>query len=527
MIYRRQLILFSVLVLLGLTGDPTRGIAAEVGAELFSNAPVRRIQITISTNGIAALRNNSRQDVSATVREGGSTFENVGVHLKGSVGSFRGIDGKPALTLSFDKVALGQRFHGLRKIHLNNSVEDPSYINELLGSDAFNAAGVPASRVTHAVVELNGRRLGLYVLKEGFTEDFLALHFRHTSGNLYEIARDAHDVDEPMDKVLGLNPNNRGDLEALAAAAEEPDLARRWGRLQTTLDVERFLSFMALEVMLGHRDGYCLARNNFRVYHDVDSGRLVFFPHGMDVLFGNPRLPIEPRMFGLAARAIMETPEGRRAHRARCAMLLTNVFVVKKMNERIDAAAVVLRPALLHDEVIALDLEVAALKGRIVARASEIERQLSEPPLELVRFTGGVAKLSGWRPFDLPEGGGLIQTATADGKQALAIQAGPVTAAAWRSKVLLPPGRYTFEGVVSTKSVAPLSFGKNHGATLRVSGVTAPRPAGLVGDQAWKTLKVPFQTTAREQEVELVCDLRASRGTAYFAIDSLRLIREP
>ena len=45
----------------------------------------------------------------------------------------------------------------------------------------------------------------------------------------------------------------------------------------------------------GHRDGYCLARNNFRVYHDVDSGRFVFFPHGMDVLFGNPRAAIEPR----------------------------------------------------------------------------------------------------------------------------------------------------------------------------------------------------------------------------------------
>ena len=33
---------------------------------------------------------------------------------------------------------------------------------------------------------LNGRALGLYVLKEGFTEDFLACHFKQVSGDLFE-----------------------------------------------------------------------------------------------------------------------------------------------------------------------------------------------------------------------------------------------------------------------------------------------------------------------------------------------------
>lgn len=42
-----------------------------------------------------------------------------------------------------------------------------------------------------------------------------------------------------------------------------------------------------MEVMLGHRDGYCLARNNHRVYHDLDSGKMVLFPHSTDQLFGS------------------------------------------------------------------------------------------------------------------------------------------------------------------------------------------------------------------------------------------------
>ena len=64
---------------------------------------------------------------------------------------------------------------------------------------------------------------------------------------------------------------DRAALEALADAALETDVAKRWPRLEQALDVDRFVDFMAMEVMVGHRDGYCLARNNYRVYHDLDS----------------------------------------------------------------------------------------------------------------------------------------------------------------------------------------------------------------------------------------------------------------
>lgn len=499
--------------------------AETVGAELFTNGPIRRIEITLSAESITDLRTNSRRYVIGLVREQTNAFQKVGIHLKGSVGSFRTIDGKPAFTLSFDKFDPEQRFHGLRKIHLNNSVEDPSYMNELLGSEMFRAAGVPTPRVTHALVELNGRRLGLYVLKEGFTEDFLGLYFRHSTGNLYDLARDGHDVNEPMEKALGKNPDDRAELEALAAAAQEPDLAQRWQRLQHTLDLDHFFSFMALEIMLGHRDGYCLARNNFRIYQDVDSQRLIFFPHGMDNLFGNSRSAIEPRMNGLVARALMEIPEGRRMYRGRFALLFTNQFIVEHMTAQIDRTLPSLISVLPREESAALRREASALKERIADRAREVEKQLHQAPLELLRFTDGVAQLSGWQAVDVPSGGSLTQTNTPEGRRALAIHAGPVTSAAWRTKVLLPPGKYRFEGAVKTLSVAPLKFGKNHGATLRVSGVPAMRPAGLLGDQTWKNLQVDFETSAHEQEVELVCDLRASQGTAWFDLESLRIVR--
>ncbi|PYJ79924.1 MAG: hypothetical protein DME22_24750, partial [Verrucomicrobia bacterium] len=65
---------------------------------------------------LESLRKEPRKFVSATVQEGELVFTNVAVHLKGAAGSFRQIDDKPALTLSFGKFVPSQRFHGLQKI---------------------------------------------------------------------------------------------------------------------------------------------------------------------------------------------------------------------------------------------------------------------------------------------------------------------------------------------------------------------------------------------------------------------------
>ena len=115
---------------------------ARAGDELFSSNTVPRLQIEIPEAGLAVLRNYfwrnaDRTNVLATVREGDRVYTNVTLHLKGAAGSFRPIDDKPAFTLNFDKAAPGQRFHGLQKIHLNNSVQDPTYVSDQIARELF------------------------------------------------------------------------------------------------------------------------------------------------------------------------------------------------------------------------------------------------------------------------------------------------------------------------------------------------------------------------------------------------------
>ena len=197
---------------------------------------VLRLSIEVSPAAIRSLRREPRKYVPATIREGDTIYTNVELHLRGSIGSFRPVDDKPGLTIKIEKGA--QRFHGLKKFHLNNSVQDPTYLSEWLCTDLFRRAGVPAPRVSHAFVELNGRKLGFYLLKESFNEDFLARYFQNTSGNLYGQPGNG-DVTQPLERMQGKGEDTHSDLWALAKAAQQPPTNRSWQELQQVLDAAK------------------------------------------------------------------------------------------------------------------------------------------------------------------------------------------------------------------------------------------------------------------------------------------------
>jgi spore coat protein H len=455
-------LLWTMPLAAGETATP-QSPASWPGADLFTNG-ARNLRLEIPPEGVSSLRADSREYVRATLRDGETVYENVAVHLKGSTGSFRPLDDKPSLTLDFNRFTGSQRYHGLRRIYLNNSVEDPSYLNEEIGAEMFRAAGVPAPRVTHALVELNGRKLGLYVLKEGFTEDFLSCWFRRVDGNLYDTDL-GHDVDRPMKRNSGLGPkhDSQADLAALAAAALEPDMGRRWQRLQGVLDVDRFLSFMAMEVMICHRDGYSFARNNFRIYHDMDTDRIIFLPAGMDQLFGKADLPWKPYLSGIVAKAVMETPEGKQRYRERFQSLFTSVFKVKALNDRADQIVFGLRPSMGNKEFKALEEAAAELKKRIAQRQAWLDSELSQPEPALREFKNGVAVLSGWKAVDAPPGTLMEKTKSPDGILALRIPADPKSLGSWRMKALLKRRRTTALRETSGRGIARFRAGAANG----------------------------------------------------------------
>jgi hypothetical protein len=307
-------------------------------ADLFKPAgPVPVFQISVDAENLKALRRQPRTYVKCAVRVGDQTFKTVAIHLKGAAGSTRDWNDKPALTLNFDKFVEGQSFRGLDKLHLNNSVQDGWYLNEIICGELSLAAGLPAARGCHALVELNGRKVGLYVLKEGFDKVFLKRHFDNPTGNLYD-GGFLTDIDSPLELDEGKD-NGRKDLQALARACREKDPAKRYAAVEKLLDVDRLVTKAVLEVVATDWDGYCRNRNNYRVYFNPKDGKAVFFPHGMDQMFQNPGEPFWHGWNGLVAKAVLETPEGKKAYNARLKEFAEKYFVLEKVHKRVDELA--------------------------------------------------------------------------------------------------------------------------------------------------------------------------------------------
>ncbi len=381
----RFALLFLVLLFLGCAASSCVADAAPVSkkkvaaVDLFEKGDIPRVRLELSDDAMEKLHASPRKYVIGAVVEGTRRYTNVSIRLKGGPGSFRPLEERPAFTVNFDRQAPGQTFHGLKKLHLNNSVQDSSYLSEKLCREMFEAAGVPVPRAGHAVVALNDRALGMYVLVEGINKQFLKRYFPNTGGNVYD-GHSQQDVHQRLRVNSGDAPKDQSRLADLAAAAQKSDLAARRIALEKTLDVERFLSFMAVEIIIAHWDGYSLHRNNFRIFHDLSTDRMVFLPQGLDQTFQRKEIGAMPEMGGLVAKAVMEVPEFRARFRARESQLLTNTFQTEPWVKRLrEVAAQVRRELEASDPSTAAAYlsRAAAFRRRIQKRLDELRTELA------------------------------------------------------------------------------------------------------------------------------------------------------
>jgi spore coat protein H len=487
------------------------------GDKFFNEPEIRTFNFEISEAASNQLRRSPRSYVTGSVREGQHVLTNVAIRLKG-MGSFRTIDDKPSLAVKFDEFATNQHYRGLSKLMFNNSVQDSTYLAELLATQLFRDAGVPAARYTHARVRLNGRDLGLYVIAEAMNKQFLKQHFRNGNGNLYEAY--LGDIDSRMEQDGGKD-TSMSDVRKLYAACKISDPSERWREVNKMLDVDRFLSFVAMEMLTSHWDGYAIHTNNYRIYHDPTTDKFVFITHGIDWAFKRTNVLIQPPMKSIVGRAVLSTPEGHKLYTDRVGTLFTNVFKVSVITNRLEQALTRIRRAdLPADELARIERRDRLLQRRIELRAENVAGQLAGiPPVPLKFGANGVATLNTtnyWR--DEPDRGEpLIDLVQLDRKDTLHIQArNERTRASWRAQVYLTRGWYRFEGMTRT------ALATSGSARLRISGDT--RSIGISGSSpAWRPLAHVFEVQDDGMDVELVCELTTLQGEVWFDVSSFQL----
>ena len=526
-------LVLAVLVL-GYPGDakrpePIEPLIHDASDPFFAAEHVTRIRLKVEPDQLAKLKESPREFVKAALQEDDlPAVAEVAVKLKGAAGSFRQWDERPALTIQMRKFRKDVTFHDLRKFHLNNSVQDETYLDEMLSADLFRRAGVPAARVSYARVWLNDRDVGFYVLKEGFDELFLKRWFANAGGNLYD-GGFLQDLDAALERDEGDGPEDRKDLKAIVAAATSTNRAERARRIEGLVDMDAFLSFMVVERLIGHWDGYVDKANNYRIYFDPGRGKAVFLPHGMDQVFGDPDGNLLGRSDRIVGSAIKQSPDLWRRYQARAEQLMPLVAPADPLLRRVDAVDRWIRPSIEGADASLASRraqQVVSLKERLVARAESLQRQLAEPRESVVAFDDrGVFPLTGWKTLVKAGTPTLDEADMKGGIKALRIQAGGNEAveASYRCRVTLEAGRYTLKTEMQSDKVVPWNQ-PNGGVGVRLSGVMRGRH--LTGTVARSPVNYAFQVTEAEQTVELVLELRAVAGQVWFRKDSLQLVRE-
>ncbi len=367
------------LTLLILCGT-ARGQSKDETVDLFKpEGAVPTIKVTLDEANLRQLRGDPRKYVKATIRVDDKAYTNVGLHLKGAAGSWRDWNDKPGLTLNFDKFTDGQKFRGIDKLHLNNGAQDGSFLQELLANELALAMGVPACRCTHALGELNGRKVGLYVLKEGFDTGWLKRHFKTSDGNLYD-GGFLTDINGDLKLDHGVD-NGRKDLKALVKACNEGDANKRYQEVSKLLDVDKFCASAALQIITADWDGYIRKPNNYRIFFPKDPkhGKAVIVPHGMDQMWQNPGEGLWHGWGGMAARAILDHPEGKKKTIEKLKEMTEKHFTQEKMYKRIDELAPRIREAMTPINKGWADNyknEINWLKERLKQRFELLKREL-------------------------------------------------------------------------------------------------------------------------------------------------------
>jgi hypothetical protein len=209
-----------------------------------------------------------------------STPLKVGVRLKGGIGSFRPLSEKAGVKIKFSYVP-GQKFLGLKKMTLNNMVQDESMVHEVLAYEAFRASGVPSPRTGFAYLEVNGEDFGLHLNIEN-TDD-VAMKKRFGSfKHVYE-GEHGDDVTPGGAGNFEVDEGDEGDLsdlEGLISLVNGTDPADFSTRVQSVADLAEMTRMWAIERYIGHWDGYP-SINNYYLFSDA-AGVFRMLPWGTD-----------------------------------------------------------------------------------------------------------------------------------------------------------------------------------------------------------------------------------------------------
>lgn len=398
-----------------------REIRIELPAEAWEKL---RLESLTPGPGMSLPSEKPYEYVQGNVSIDGLEIADVGIRKKGFFGS-QDVD-TPSLLVDFNRYVDQKPIKGLGRLTLNNNKQDTSLCSQLLAYRLFREAGIAAPRVGLARVTVNGRYLGIYANVESIKRPFLEDRFGDDGGALFEgtLTDLLPDSVAKIEAKFDDDPEANEQLAALARvlAADGPlDVAA----LERLIDLDQFMTFWAVEGLIGFWDGYSNNQNNYFVYRDPSDGRFRFVPWGADAAFdtmpgfgggmfgagGNQGTPIVYAQSAIANRLYF-TPGFADRYRARLEEVMAKVWNEEKLLAEIDRIEQLVARD-LGDRQANAPAEMERIRRFVRERRAAVEQTLADWPVPAPATyrqpmtTVAVGKLSGTFATVVSAGGGF------------------------------------------------------------------------------------------------------------------------
>jgi spore coat protein H len=246
--------------------------------------------------------------VKTDVEFDGQKWPGAGVRFKGNSSYWAGSSGlhRP-MKIDFRRFdsaspAKIRGFENVTELNLHNNAFDPTQMREIFSYMLLRDAGLPAPRVSLAVLYLtidgkyDHQYVGLYTLVEEVDKRFLKREFgdgkgllmkpENLFGGIQYMGEDwSRYLDEYRPKGAATAPQSNRTIEFARLVSKADDVTFRRD-IGAVLDIDNFLKFLAMNALLGNLDSYLSFGHNFYLYLNPLTNQFEFISWDLNLSFG-------------------------------------------------------------------------------------------------------------------------------------------------------------------------------------------------------------------------------------------------
>ena len=271
---------------------------------LFDGSKVHTIDLVVNNKEAFFADAEKHAYVSCSAVIDGDAANNVGLRVKGKtdLGNVREESReRMSFRLEFDHYQLGETWHGLDKLDLNNLIQDATCMKEYLTYSLMRGFGVPSPLASYAKVTLNGEEIGLYLAVEGVEDSFISRNYGGGHAMLYkpentESTEDARVIEAVKLKYTDDDPENYEALFVNAGTEPEPGDRKRlisllktlnkYEDLDQILDTEEVIRYFVVHNFTVSDDSYTGNTVGNYILLERD-GRLAMLPWDYNTAYGS------------------------------------------------------------------------------------------------------------------------------------------------------------------------------------------------------------------------------------------------